>query len=247
MVYTENMFFVILIIELLTLYVVSQWLTKSFYGFFLLLFRARPVAVSAVTLLLFPGTVVHELSHLFTAEILGVKTGKLELAPESIRQEDVRIGSVAIAQTDPLRRSAIGLAPLGSGLLALAALSWWLPKIWNDLQPVLQSGKLFSSPPLYVLCVIFYLLFSVSNAMFSSSQDLKGCLPLVIVLVILVTGAYGLGFRFFLTGQVLDITNRILQSLVQSLGLVLAVNAILLLATRILVLLAGKITHQRLV
>lgn len=235
-----------LVAELLLLYVLSRWLTKSLYGFFLMVFRARSVAVSAVTILLFPGTVIHELSHLFTAEILGVKTGKLELAPESIKEQDVRVGSVAIAQTDPFRRAFIGLAPLGTGILSLTALSWWLPNIWNSVLSAERSGVLFSSYPLYLFIGILYLLFSVSNSMFSSPQDLKGCLPLTIVIALLFGGVYALGFRFFLTGQILETSTRILRTLSQSTGIVLVINGLLLITIRILIVLAGKITKTRL-
>src|SRR3989337_2674203 len=92
--------------ELIALYVLSQSLTQAVFELTVLVFRARSVGITIVTLLTFPGTVVHELSHLFTAEVLGVRTGKLTLVPENIREEEVKAGSVMIADTDPFRRYA---------------------------------------------------------------------------------------------------------------------------------------------
>src|SRR5258706_13434406 len=127
--------------ELIVLYFISQRLTQAVYNLTYLLFQARSIAVTVVTLVSFPGTVIHELSHLFTAEILGVHTGKLTLVPENIAEEEVKAGSVMIAHSDPFRRYAIGLAPIFSGLLAITTLSYFLPdlaaKVFQSGQPIL--------------------------------------------------------------------------------------------------------------
>ena len=90
------MMLALLFAELTALYFLSRWLTKKLYFFFLLVFKVRSVAISGVTLLLFPGTVIHELSHLFTAEILGVPTGKLNLVPEGVRPS-------SFSRSDPIK------------------------------------------------------------------------------------------------------------------------------------------------
>ncbi|OGG27555.1 hypothetical protein A3A64_02885 [Candidatus Gottesmanbacteria bacterium RIFCSPLOWO2_01_FULL_48_11] len=232
----------LLFAELATLYFLSRWLTKKLYLLFLLLFRVRSVAISAVTLLLFPGTVIHELSHLFTAEILGVRTGKLTLAPEDIRSDNIKAGSVAIAKTDPLRRAAIGLSPIFTGIFSLAALSWWLPSLWQLTLLDAQNGVLFSHVSLYALLFTLYSLFSISNSMFSSREDLSGFWPLAITLGLFTGAAYAIGLRVGLEGKVLEVATTILSSLVQSLGLVLAVNTILLLVSSALIATVRRIT-----
>src|SRR3989344_9654538 len=118
------MLLLLLLIEPLALYFLSRWVSKSLFVLFLLLFRSRSVAISLLLVLTFPGTVIHELAHLFTAEILRVPTGKLTLVPESIREASIKSGSVAIAETDPFRRYAIGLAPLFTGVVAISAISY---------------------------------------------------------------------------------------------------------------------------
>ena len=233
----------LLLTELIGLYFLSRWLTKKLYLLFLLLFKARPVAISAVTLLLFPGTVVHELSHLFTAEILGVRTGKLTLVPEGVRPSsfsrpdpvELRIGSVAIAATGPLRRAAIGLSPIFAGILTLAAISYFLRR-----PPAVLQGDALQNALVYG--VGFYLLFSISNSMFSSKEALKGFWPLAIILGLFIGAAYFMGIRIGLEGKTLEVVTTILSSLIQSLGLVLAINTLLLLLTSILIAATRNIT-----
>lgn len=226
----------LLFIELIILFFLSRLLTQKLYALFLLLFRARSVAVSAITLLLFPGTVIHELSHLFTAEILGVRTGKLTLAPESIRGENIKTGSVAIAATGPFRRAIIGLSPLFAGLLALSAISYFLQQYFTTPQgPTLQLALSYG--------LSFYFLFTISNSMFSSREDMRGFWPLAITLGLFIGAAYAFGLRIGLEGRILEVVTIALSSLVQSLGLVLAVNGGLLLTLQVLIVLIRKIRY----
>jgi hypothetical protein len=226
------MLLLIFLAELIVLYFISRLLTKTLFTFFLLVFRARSVAISILLVLEFPGTVVHELSHLFTAGILGVKTGKLSLEPESIREETITTGSVAIAETDPFRRYIIGLAPVAGGIIILTAIAFFLHQFvpnWGDWR----------------LWGLGYLLFAVSNAMFSSPQDLKGFLPFAVTLGIFVGAFYWLGLRIALTGAALDVVTRVTTTLVNSLGIVLAVNGILLVLTSLLTQLITRVIHIR--
>ncbi len=211
--------------ELILLFFFSKSLVKNFYILLLLLFRSRSVAISLVTAILFPGTIIHELSHLFTAEILGVRTGKLTLVPESIRDENVQTGSVAIAETDPFRRALIGLSPLTTGIIAVSGLSY------------------FVSTTGYWLFTIFffYLLFAISTSMFPSRPDMKGTPAVAIAIGLLVLAAYFVGIRIGLTGQILVFFLRIVDGLVKSLGFVLVLNV----AGSILLRLIGLTARQR--
>ncbi len=221
----------ILVAEILGLYLLSRRLTQILYDLVYLVTRARTVAITFVTILAFPGTVIHELAHLFTAEVLGVRTGKLTLVPENLQEEDVKAGSVMIANTDPFRRFAIGLAPVFVGLLAIATLSYLLSlSTIYDLRSILY----------------YYLLFAVSNSMFSSREDLKGFIPFVAALSLLVAAAYAMGFRIGLTGPVLTISLRILSALVQNLGVVLLINLVGFITVTLLLVIIQTLTHRKL-
>ena len=137
--------FLIVTLELILLFLVSGRVTRQIYRVLLVFTRSRSISISLITALLYPGTIIHELSHLFTAEILGVRTGKLTLVPESLDTRDIHAGSVEIAHTDPFRRAIIGLAPFFVGLIALFGLSSILPNLWTQTIAALQNNILFSS------------------------------------------------------------------------------------------------------
>ena len=217
----------VLIAEIFGLYLLSRRLTNQLYHTLLLLFRHRSVAIPTIIIILFPGTVIHELSHLFTAEILGVKTGKLTLAPESIEDENIPVGSVELMETDPFRRSIIGLAPFVTGLMGLIGLSWILPNLWRDTLAAYNQEVLFSSPSSYLLLLTSYLLFCISNTMFSSTEDMKGVIPLASVLGMIGAGMYVAGVRIGITGVLEEKVVAVLSAISKSLSVVLVLNLLL--------------------
>jgi hypothetical protein len=244
------MIFGALVLELAALYFLSRWVTEALYSLLYLITRSRTVTMSFLLLVTFPGTVVHELSHLFSATILGVPAGKLSFSPEIIREKDqttgrnedvvTKAGSVAIAHTDPFRRFMIGVSPVGGGIIILTALAYLIGTI---MLPNEQISALLTDWRLWTLG---YLLFSVSNAMFSSPQDMKGSLPLVIAFTILSGILYYIGFRVALTGAVLDLITRIVMTLARSLAIVIVINLLILLITRVITKGLEKILHVRL-
>jgi hypothetical protein len=222
----------LLFTELFILFFLSQRLTQSVFDLCILLFRARSLAITIITIVNFPGTVIHELSHLFTAEVLGVRTGKLTLVPESIQSDEIKAGSVMIASSDPFRRYLIGLAPMLTGLVAISAISYFLSQQFTPITPL--------------TILYFYLLLAVSNAMFSSAEDLKGFLPFIVTLAIMAGAAYFAGFRVGITGPALSLSTRILDALTKSLGGVLAINIAGIILTKLLIFLTEKLTRRKL-
>lgn len=74
-------------------------------------------------------------------------------------------------------------------------------------------------------------MFSISNSMFSSREDMKGVIPFTITFALFAAAAYIAGFRIGLTGELLVRITNLLEMLVRSLGVVLAVNAAVLVMT----------------
>jgi hypothetical protein len=210
------MLLIILILELLALYILSRRVTQALFTLLLIIFRTRTIALPILLVLEFPGTVVHELSHLFTAGMLGVRTGKMSLEPEDIRAEQVKAGSVAVAETDPFRKYAIGLAPIVWGIIILCAIAYFIPQYIHTW---------------YIVTLLGYLLFAVSNTMFSSPTDLSGFAPFALILGIILAICYSLGLRIMLTGAVLTGATQILTTLTQSLAIVIGINAGILVVT----------------
>ena len=101
----------------------------------------------------------------------------------------VRMGSVEIGKTDPIRRSLIGFAPIFMGLIIITA----VVSFFSSNVTLVQSKGLF----VYIVLIlaIAYLLFAIGNTMFSSSKDMEGTAEILIVFFIIFIGAYILGFR----------------------------------------------------
>lgn len=222
------MLILLLVAELGVLYLLSRKLNQMMFLFWYLLTRSKHSAMSITTLILFPGTVIHELSHLFTAEILGVRTGKLTLIPKWIDGDNIHAGSVQVSHTDPFRRTIIGLSPVFTGIAAVTFLSMQLTKMIPEIQQTLATPQPLSNPALYLFLLLGYLLFAISNNMFSSKEDLHGVFPVLIVLGLILGTTYAAGFRLELTDAVLNTFENILRTLTRHLGIVLGINAILL-------------------
>lgn len=239
--------FIILIGELLTLYILSRRLTQNLYSAVFLLTKSRPASIGFLSLLFFPGTVIHELAHLFTAEILGVKTSGLTLVPEGLEQTEVKTGSVSIAQSDPIRRAVIGVAPIFVGLGTLGLISYFLPNVWRQVTLDTANGIVFSQSSIYLLFTLIYSLFAVSNTMFSSPEDMDGFWPVALVLTLIAVAAYIVGIRITLTNSVSFTIQSFAVSMTTSVGWVTGLNVTLFILSKLLISGVEKMTKRQLV
>lgn len=173
----------ILLIELVIIFVTSRFIFQSLFIVIYKLTHSSTVSFFLLSFFFFPGVVVHELSHLFVAQILGVKAYKMEFKPE-FHQGSLKMGSVTIEKTDFLRSFLIGVAPLFAGISILSASVYFLfftlhvPKI------------AFSFPVVLFGLGVFYSFFTITNTMFSSRKDMDGALKLLIVVILLVSLLY---------------------------------------------------------
>lgn len=238
MLYSYSMpLWIVFFVQLILLYVLSRWLNGSLFNLMLKLTRSHRVAVMSTMLLLFPGTVVHELAHLFVAEILRVRTGKISLFPKIRSDSYVEAGSVEVERSDPLRRTLIGIAPLVVGIITITITSAYLTSLLPQIMTLVQQADVLKQPMLYLFMGLGYLLFAVSNNMFPSSVDMKGVPAVGVVLLLFVVTAYFVGVRFTLSGQALDMYVQILFSLVTNLTVVIVLNIVLLIILRLVLFL----------
>lgn len=191
---------------------------------FITLFRSRRIAISLITALYLPGTIIHELAHLIVAEVLRVKTAGISFTPEieeqNHKETQVKLGHVQVAESDPIRKYLIGFAPIFAGIFFLSLLIWLFQHFWPQLTDLkLQVG--------FVL-LIGYLLFSISNNMFSSKKDLEGFIFILPFLVILAVAIYWSGIRIDLAGKSLEIYTHTTLGLTKALGIVIGVNFVFL-------------------
>lgn len=193
--------------ELFFLYLLSRALTQGIYRLVYLLTTNHHAGIIILSLLFFPGTVVHELSHWIIAEILRVRTGAITLHP-IIEKGGVRLGSVALERTDPVRRLIVGLAPVLVGVILVVAITnlylanghlgalfsvGHLGGVQGRLPwpPSQESWVWFPSVLINPLTYLYlYVLFSIGNTMFSSKKDLEGFIVVGTVVSIIGLSTY---------------------------------------------------------
>lgn len=110
--------------------------------------------------------------------------------PEIIK-DSVKLGSINIAKTDPIRRAIIGFAPVLVGMALVLGLIYFVVNSGSIVQTIEPNALL----RIGIIALIFYLLFAVSNTMFSSRADMEGTIEILITLLIVFIAAYMVGFR----------------------------------------------------
>ena len=169
----------ILLAEIAILFLLSRSITKTLSKF---------MSINFLSLIFLPGVVVHELSHLFMAVVLFVPVGNMEFVPKK-SEGGLKLGSVEIGKTDPVRRSLIGFAPF---LIGFALIVFTVYLLTSNIE-------FFSDKEVYVflgtIIGISYLLFAISNTMFSSKKDMEGTIEILATLLIISVVLYILGVR----------------------------------------------------
>ncbi|HHH42472.1 MAG TPA: hypothetical protein ENK56_10780 [Chloroflexi bacterium] len=159
------------------LWFVVRWIHRHLQGVALLLTGDPDIALYLYALLLFPGVLLHELSHWLMARALGVRTRGFSLRPAATSQGAVQLGFVVIQRTDVVRSSLIGLAPLLSGIGVVLLIGQQVfaveriagALVAGDLGRALEGAvAAFQVPDAWLW---LYLVFAVSNAMLPSASD----------------------------------------------------------------------------
>jgi hypothetical protein len=172
----------ILLAEILMLYVLARKVHTGFGRLFYKLTKSEKVSAYLLAILFLPGTFVHEMAHFLTALFLLVPVGTVDLFPEVEEGKSVKLGSVGIAQTDFVRRTLIGFAPMFFGIAVI------LGSIY-----LATTRSLLGTPLSYI--VLAYIVFEVGNTMFLSKRDLAGSWKVLVVLMVLVVCLYVLRLR----------------------------------------------------
>lgn len=191
-------------IALPVLLLLQRWIHAHLHGLSLLLTGKPERAIYLYAIILFPGVLLHELSHWVTATLLGVRTGSLSLLPRRAPDGNLQLGYVEYYRSktlDPLRESLIGGAPLIVGTIVILLISFNVFSVVDFAQAV-ASGDLdlmtFALANLfktnYVLLWI-YLLFAISNAMMPSKSDRRAWPAFLVVMIILAGLVYLLGIQ----------------------------------------------------
>lgn len=230
-----------LVATLLPLLWVKRWITEHVQELSMRWVGDPDVALVLYFVLVLPGVVIHELSHLFMALILRVRVRRFSLGPvRQARGKRVSLGSIEVARVDPLRGSLIGVAPLLTGAAVILLIGNRVLGIaeWAAAFRPLGAGAIWAGLGEIVRVPDFwlwlYLIFAVSNAMLPSESDMQFARPVLIFLgiaflVMLVVG----GFPSVPEAAV-QVVSRGVGYLASAFGLTLAVDLLFVLLLGIL-------------
>lgn len=195
--------FFLLFLILFLLFLLSRKITANLYVLVYLLIRSKRLALGILSLVLLPGTTIHEISHFLLATLVRVKTGKLTIIPEIGEKGEVRAGKLEIEKADPFRHALIGLAPIFIGLLIIYYIGVFF---FSNIQLITHNPQ-----PITILGI--YLLFATSTTMFSSKKDIESLVIVLPIIFLIFAVLYYLGLRIFLEENSILFLSRILQQL----------------------------------
>ena len=178
-----------LAVTLALLLVVERWIHRHLQGTMLLITGDREIAVVLYALPLMPGILLHEVSHALVAKLLGVRVGRVSIRPK-LTNRRIQLGFVPVEETDVVRASLIGLAPLLTGSAAILLIGYlafgigglqqaFAEAAWGSL--IDHFGELLMTPDIWLWA---YLIFAVSNTMLPSRSDRESWTPIFLFLVL---------------------------------------------------------------
>lgn len=177
-----------LLATLLAFLLVQRWLHRELQWLFLLLTWRPNLALSLFSLLLFPGTLLHELSHVVAAWLMRVPVRRFSLVPRLMPNGQLQLGFIETPKVDFLRDAFIGAAPffMGAPLVAFLGLRCLG---FERLLPLLSSADWQALWPTLIqltgqsdFWLWFYLTFAVSSTMIPSAADRRAWLAVGLVL-----------------------------------------------------------------
>ena len=175
-----------LVVVLGLLLAADRWLHRHLQGAMVLLTGDEELALWLYAIVLLPGVVLHEMSHALTAKLLGVKIGRMRLLP-SRADRRIQLGFVAVQDTDILRASLIGAAPLIMGSIVVIAIGHFVfgtPEIIGALSAgdwllgLEEFAGLLRAPDVWLWV---YLVFTIANTMLPSRSDVHAWPALAVV------------------------------------------------------------------
>lgn len=162
----------IFLAELFLLFLLSRFLTRELSFLFYRLSKSKTISSYLLAIIFLPGTFVHEASHALVAKILFAYVGKMELIPQ-LDGENLKLGSVEVGKTDFVRNFFIGVAPFFVGTILI------LSSMWYVFSKNLLGVNLMTA-------IVLYLIFVISNTMYSSKKDLEGAMEFFIFVILVV-------------------------------------------------------------
>lgn len=240
-----SVWFILMLVPLILL---QRLLHREIQAVFLILTRDTRVTMGIFSILFLPGVFLHELSHFVVAKILGVRTGKFSIFPQSLPDGRLQLGYVETARSDVVRDSVIGAAPLIVGTLFVAYVAIYhlqMRVLWDAF----RNGQfdLFwlgmrALPQVQDFYLWFYLAFAVSSTMMPSESDRHAWLEMVISIGVLVLIALLVGAGPWMLSNIAPRLSNFLSSVAVIFGLSAFVHILLILPTALVHKLLARAT-----
>jgi hypothetical protein len=230
--FTGLLWFVLMLLPLVFL---QRLLHREIQAVFLIITRNPSLTIGLFSMLFFPGVFLHELSHFLMAKLLGVRTGGFSIIPHPLPDGRLQLGYVETEQSDIVRDSLVGAAPLVAGglFVAFAAISrLHLLPLWEVFRNA-QFGLFWLGitylPQINDFPLWFYLTFAVSSTMMPSASDRHAWMPLGLGVTILIGLALLAGAGPWMLENLAPSLNDFLNSVAVLFGLSAVVHALMIL------------------
>ena len=155
--------------------------------------RRRGIALVLYYLILFPGVLLHELSHYLAATVLLVRTYGFSVWPKFGKDDSLELGAVTVERTDFLRQTLIGAAPLLVGATAVILIGTWRLN-FGDLLAAVSLGDFDGIRAALIALwqhddawLWLYLMFCIGNSLLPSASDRRSW-PLTTLGVAVIVG-----------------------------------------------------------
>jgi hypothetical protein len=234
--------FIWVTITLPILLILQRWIHRHLHGLSYLITGNKNWATILYAIILFPGVLLHELSHWITATLLGVRTGAFSLLPKTKSDGSIQLGYVEYYKTSrvgPVRESLIGAAPLVTGSIVVLLIGIQIFDV-NQIAASIQTGdiqiladslsSLFSTADFLIW---LYLLFAVSNAMMPSSSDRKAWPAFALIMALIAVILYLLGLQDYILAGVTGPVATLFGFLGLAFSLTIGVNLFFMLIVHI--------------
>jgi len=233
------------------LLLLNRWINQHIQGVGLLLTGSEEATGLLYFLVLFPGILLHELSHWLMAKLLGLKTGKISLGPSKKRRAYLQLGSVEVERGGPFLDSLVGAAPLLTGCAFLILVSHRVFNVQGLVQELLYGNwetlweRLAAFLSTKDFWIWLYLVFSISNAMMPSPRDREPWKPVLLFLGLMAGAFYFGGWMPRIPPTAATIARQWAATLAYGLGFVAFIDALWALGLVILERALEAVTGRR--
>jgi len=137
----------------------------------------KRISIIIYSILFFPGTFIHEMSHFLTALFLLVPISDVHILPRFKEDDKVKLGSVETQKVDFIRNFLVGTAPFIFGIVIIFTLSNLFIKQYFPLNS-------------YMTFLFGYIIFQVANSMYLSGADMIAGWEFIVFLLFI----FGIGY-----------------------------------------------------